>query len=284
MRLLFPVVLTFAVLFSPAIEAEVAPPDVMTIVEQMKEAFEPTGSRIQQVVISTTTPTGEEVRWTAAQARKQLPDGKRTLLLMFEPQHLRGTALLIGERQGRPDIMWTYSPVLRRVRALVPVESYQRFLDTDFTYADLGFVRRQGTYRLLGEEEYNGIRSYKIELIPQDEWYYSRIITWVSADSLLPLQRDFYDRAGRLWKSEYFEQVATIDGKPTPLRIRMHDVRQDTMTHLIVSNVRTDVELPDELFDPEHLPQAVGAQVWQVRGPQVATEEQTQAGNESQQP
>jgi len=282
MHLLFPIILTFVVGFPSALGA--APPDVMTIVEQMKGAFEPTGSRVQKVVISTTTQTGDEVRWAAAQARKQFTDGKRTLLVMFEPQHLRGTALLIGERQGRPDIMWTYSPVLRRVRALVPVESYQRFLDTDFTYADLGFIRRQGTYRLLGEEEHNSIRAYKIELIPQDEWYYSRIITWVAADSLLPIQRDFYDRAGRLWKKEYFEQVATIDGKPIPLHIRMQDVQQDTMTQLIVSNVRTDVELPDELFDPEHLPEVIGSQVWQVQSPQVATEEQTQTENKPQEP
>jgi outer membrane lipoprotein-sorting protein len=203
---------------------------------------------------------------------------------MLEPKDSRGMALLIGERQGQPDIMWTYSPVLRRVRALVPVESYQRFLDTDFTHADLGFISRHGTYRLLGEE-HNGIRTYKVELVPQEDWYYSRIITWVSADSLLPIQRDFYDRAGRLWKNEYFEQVAVIDGKPAPLRIRMHDVQQNTTTQLTVSNVRTDVELPDELFDPEHLQQAVELQVWQeYSGPQVATGEQTHSGQEFQKP
>ncbi|MEW6297928.1 MAG: outer membrane lipoprotein-sorting protein [Thermodesulfobacteriota bacterium] len=269
MRLSSLSLLIFALAVSPAFTA--APPDVMTLVGQMKEVFEPTGSRIQKVTISMRTPTGDEVQWVAGQARKQVGGGKRTLLVMLEPQHLRGTVLLIGERRGQPDIMWTYSPVLRRVRALVPVESYQRFLDTDFTYADLGFVSRQGAYRLLGEEEYQGTRAYKVELVPEEQWYYSRIITWIAADSLLPLRRDFYDRAGRLWKSEFFEEVATIDGKPTPLRVRMHDVRQDTVTELRVSDVRTDVELPDELFDPDQLPEVIGSPLWQDYSPQVAT-------------
>ena len=46
--------------------------------------------------------------------------------------------------------MWMYLPALDRVRQIVPVETYQRFFDTDFTYADLGFVSRRGQYRLLG--------------------------------------------------------------------------------------------------------------------------------------
>jgi hypothetical protein len=138
------------------------------------------------------------VQWVAGEARKQLADGKRTLLVMLEPADVRGNTLLIAEQDGRVNIMWWYSPALRRVRALVPVEAYQRFLDTDFTYADLGFVSPQGKYRLLGEEDHKGKRAYTIELVPQDPWYYSRIITWVDMHSMLPLQRDFYDRAERL--------------------------------------------------------------------------------------
>jgi outer membrane lipoprotein-sorting protein len=267
MRVPLAIIGVFALAVPPALAA---PPDVVTVVKQVKEVFEPTGSRTQKVVISTTTQTGQEAQWVADQARKQLPDGKRTLPVMLEPANLRGNTLLVGEREGQPDIMWWYPPALRRVRALVPVDAYQRFLDTDFTYADLGFVSRQGTYRLLGEEEHKGVRAYKIGLVPQGQWYYSRILTWVAADSMLPLQRDFYDQAGRLWKSEFFEEVSVIDGVPTPLRIRMQDVQQGTSTELRVNAVRTDVDIPDELFDPEHLPRAAEARLWQGYGSQVA--------------
>jgi len=250
MRLPLAVVTVVLVLVVALTDA--APPDVMTVVKQMKEVFEPAGSRIHKVVISMTAPTGEKTQWVAGQARKQLADGKSSLLVMLEPESIRGNTLLIGERAGQPDIMWWYSPGIRRVRALVPVDAYQRFLDTDFTYADLGFVSLQGTCRLLGEEEHAGERAYKVEMVPQEPWYYLRIITWVAADSMLPLQRDFYNRAGELWKSEFFEQVTVIDGVPTPLRIRMQDVQLGTSTELRLSEVRTDVDIPDEFFDPKH--------------------------------
>ena len=42
----------------------------------------------------------------------------------------------------------------------MPVDIYQRFLGTDFTYADLGFVRLHEMYKLLGEEELNGVQAY----------------------------------------------------------------------------------------------------------------------------
>jgi len=50
-----------------------------------------------------------------------------------------------------------------------------RFFETDLTYADLGYVERHGTYRLLGEETHNGIQSYKVELVPAQQVYYSRV-------------------------------------------------------------------------------------------------------------
>ena len=68
-----------------------------------------------------------------------------------------------------------------------------------FTYADLGFIALHERYRLVGEEELRGRHAYKVEeQAPQEQSYYSRIITWIATDSMLPLQRDYFDHAGRL--------------------------------------------------------------------------------------
>ncbi len=239
------------------------PPDVDTIVQQMKAAFEPARSSLRKVEIAETGPTGEQVVWTAYQARAQQADGKRTLLLVQEPEYTKGNALLIWEQAGQPNKMWWYPPALRRVREILPVESYQRFFDTDLTYADLGFVDRQGAYRLLGEEEHNDVHAYKIEFVPAQKVFYARILTWVATDTMLPVQRDYYDVANRLWKTMTFDHVQTIDGVPTPLHIRMHDQQQDSTTDVTFSEVRYGVTLPDTLFDPDHLPQTIEARWWQ---------------------
>ena len=87
--------------------------------------------------------------------------------------------------------------------------------------------------------------------------------SWVDIGSLLPLERDLYDQAGRLWKRILFDHVTPINGIPTPLRIRMLDVQQQGSTELLLSGVRYDVELPDELFDPDGLPQVIAAPLWE---------------------
>jgi len=81
----------------------------------------------------------------------------------------------------------------------------------------------------------------------------------------LPLQRDFYDAAGALWKTETFE-VSTIDGVPTPIRIEMKDLQGKSSTELQISAVRYDGEIPDEVFDPLQLPVVANAPVWQATG------------------
>jgi outer membrane lipoprotein-sorting protein len=230
-----------------------APPDAMTIVEKMKAVFEPEVPQVAQFTVTFHPQNEKDVRWVGRQARKMTPEGKRTLVVMLEPVDIKGSAFLVGEQKGQPDVMWMYMPPIDRIRKLVPVEAYQSFLSSDFTYADLGFVSRQGQYRLLGEEKHNDRHAYKIEFAPQAQWYYSRIVTWVDTERFVPLQRDYYDVAGRLWKTQIFDQVTRINDKPTPLRIEMRDLQQGTSTIFTLSDIQYNDNIPDTLFDPTHL-------------------------------
>ena len=113
---------------------------------------------------------------------KEFPDGKRMVLVMLEPNEVKGNAYVIWEPKDQSTSrIWTYMPVLRRVRELLGVDAYEHFLGTDFTYADLGFIRLHPHYRLLGEETHRGKATYKIEeSVLTERAYYSRVITWVS--------------------------------------------------------------------------------------------------------
>lgn len=268
MRSLLATLLMCSVTATPALAAPQDP--VRTIVKQMKEVFEPVRPSIRKVVISM-HDGGENVQWVAGEARKEFPDGKRMVMVLLAPKDVKGMAYLIAERKNQPTAMWVYMPATRRVRELVPVDAYEHFLGTDFTYADLGFVRLHEQYRLLGEEKHAGVNAYKVEeTVPQERAYYSRLITWVASDSLLPLQRDYYDVAGELWKTELFQQVAVIEDMPTPLQIKMEDLRQKSSTELNVSEVDYDVEIPDVVFDPDHLPKVAAHLLWQPFGTQAA--------------
>ena len=154
---------------------------------------------------------------------------------------------------------------MRRVRKIVPVESLRAFLDSDFTLSDMGFVNLRAKYAFLREGRRAGVRAYEIQEGPggeQGTWYYSRIVTWLAADSSLPLERDFYDPSNTLWKVETFEKVTDVDGVPTPLRIHMEDRQEGGSTAIAVSDVHYDVDVPDALFDPARLRDAAASPVW----------------------
>src|SRR5215510_7677131 len=234
----------------------VAQDPTMDVVKKMKEVFEPIRPSTRRVVL-TVNSEGETVQFVAGQARKQLPDGKRMVMVLLAPKDLKGNNYLVWEpTDTKPSAVWMWVPFLRRIREFTTVDAYEHYLGSDFTFADMGFVRLHPNYRLLGEEEHGGKQTYKIEeTVPKERAYYSRVVTWVDKGTLLPVQRDYYDPAGTLWKTETFE-VETIDGVPTPIRIEMKDLQGKTSTVQQIDNVKYDVTLPDAFFDPLKLPVA----------------------------
>lgn len=260
LRILIVVSFSFALL--SYLTAEASPPEVMAIVQKMQSVFEPERPSVRKIEISISGESGLHARWVARKASKTVSDRKRTLLVLLDPRDVRGNALLVHERKGQDDVRWVYVPAVRRVRKLLPVTAYEPFLSTDFTYADLGFLDYSGTYRLLGEGDKADEKAYKVEFTPKSAWYYSRVIMWVSKDTHLPLQRDYYDLSGHLWKKETFDQVAVIDGIPTPFRIVMEDVQSQRQSVFALSEVRYDDDIPDDLFNPQTLSSAADASLW----------------------
>jgi hypothetical protein len=246
-----------------------APPDARTIIQHMKAALEPDRPSTRTIVLGIRAADGSATEWTARQARKHLPDGNRILTVILEPDDVKGVGLLIREQKDHPDEQWMYLPVIRRVRKIVPVGAYESFLGTDFTLADLGFVNlRDRKFSLLGEETVAETPAYKVqEVMAGPHFYYSRIVSWVAKDSMLPLERDYYDAANQLWKTELYQNTTVINGVPTVLRIRMDDRLQNTSTELRVSEVRYDAAIPDELFDAQTLPEASKHPLWAPRNP-----------------
>lgn len=249
--------------------AATAPPDARLIIQRMKAALEPERPSIRTIVLATRGADGSTVEWTAGQARKRLPDGNWILTVLLAPDDVRGVGLLIREHGDRPDEQWMYLPQIRRIRKLVPVGAYESFLGSDFTLSDLGFVNLPDRkFSLLGEQTLAEKPVYKVqEVLTGSHPYYSRVVSWVAKDTMLPLRRDFYDVANQLWRTQLYEDVAVVDGVPTVRRIRMDDTQQNTSTELRISDVRYDAAIPDELFDPQRLPEASKQPLWAMSKP-----------------
>lgn len=227
------------------------------VLAQMKAALEPDKSSVRRMQM-TVIQDKERRSFTLAQARKRLADGARSLIVLLEPDAAKGLAYLMAEKgPGREDnTEWIYIPVVRRVRELTPAETFTGFLESDFTYADLGLLDLSTTNKLLGTESIGGKKAFKVESIPDErvrQWYFARIVTWVDADTLLPVKREFVSPSGLTFKVETFESVSRVDGIPTPFKITMQNLPAGTSTELQVTDLSYGLEIPDDFFGKDKL-------------------------------
>ena len=232
------------------------------LLQRMKRWMEPTQASTRRLTM-TIRSGGEVAEWTAAQARGTQDGANFALTVMPSPPDLRGTALLVREEAGKPDLEWLYVPYLRRVRQILPVDEFESFLNTEFDYGDFGFLAvHDRTVKTLGRATVNGVEALQVQETPKDQRTFTHIVTSLVPATGQPLKRESYDVANRLWKVETFENVADVHGVPTAQRVRMEDVQAGFGSEYRVSDVAYGVTIPKELFDPAHLSKAADSPLW----------------------
>ena len=141
-------------------------------------------------------------------------------------------------------------------------------MGTDFTWADFDIKDPGGEHKILEEIVTAEKKFYKIETIPAENWYYSRIVSRISMDNFLPVQRDYYDNTGKLWKVKTFEKVVVLKTIPMPLLIRMQNKVYNQSTELIISDVCFDAPyVKKEMFDPKKLSEAAFSPICSIPEP-----------------
>ncbi len=162
------------------------------------------------------------------------PVHDRARLELRKPRKARGTQFL--KVDGRLSM---YLPKLRRQIAISPAMMQDPWMGSDFNNQDLleaSALIDQYRHQIVGEEKADGHTVYTIESLPKPDapatW--SRLIQRVRDDGL-PLQIDFYCKAGHLKRRLRFLAPRTFDGHLVPARWRMEpqkDKRQYTEIEL----------------------------------------------------
>ena len=264
LNLTIAILVLVAFAFAARADTPAGEPDAASIVKRMKQALEPGRPSVRVMTVKVNSREGFAAQWTLGQARAHVNDTDSMLTVVLKPAGARGLAFLAIEKPGAVAVEYSYLPAVRRVNEITPVAAYEPFGGTDFTYGDLGPVRLGGQEKLDGTETHNGVKCYKLEGAFANNPLFSKAVTWVAVDTGLPVERDYYDLAGKLYKSEHFEKIATIDNVPTIMKIVMHDVQMGGSSEIDVASVKYDKQAPAELFDPEHLPDAANDSFWKT--------------------
>lgn len=254
--------------FLLTVKISAAAPEVSLIIQKSASALNAAvmGTRKMEIIVK----NGDKVasKWTARKVTKNFDDGKRALMVLLEPEELKGNAYLFWQPKDKPILEWIYSPAVRRVRSLTAIIAYNPFMGTDFTWADFDIRDPGGEHKFLGETVQAGKEFYKIETIPKENWYYSRIVSCISKDNFLPVQREYYDNTGKIWKVKTFEKVVVLKTIPMPLLIRMQNKVYNQSTELIISDVCFDAPyIKKEMFDPKKLSEAAFSPVCSIPEP-----------------
>jgi uncharacterized protein len=240
------------------------PPTAKSVFLKMKSALEPAKSSTRTLTFKVYSKSFNETRQIVArQARKSFPNGARCVTVVISPDSLKGVTVLVQERPAKSNEQYLYLPAMRRMRELIGPGQFEPFLGSDFTYADVGLADiHDRSLKLLGEKTKDGTKAYELQETPSSTWYYLRIVDWIAVDSGLPLERDHYDVSNKLWRKQIFEDVAEVNGVPTPMHVRVDDLESGDWSDYRVDDLQYDVSVPDAIFDPNQIGDAASNSVW----------------------
>lgn len=178
--------------------------------------------------------------------------GEKSLMVYTSPVRVKGQSILM---LNNADDIWAYFPRTNRVRKLATHAKKQKMEGSDFSYEDMGSGDawlNEFNSKSLGEEDINGETCYKLELVRKKDSSsgYSRLIMWIEKQKYLPLRIDYYDDndPSLLLKRLDITDITDIEGVPTPMKMIMTDMQNNTDTIMEYESVTYKAKLDDDLF------------------------------------
>ena len=186
------------------------------------------------------------------QFSKDMGDVEKKIMFFKSPADVRNTSFMNWsyDEEGKDDDQWIYLPALKKTKRISSDSKSDSFMGSDFTYDDLGDRHPTAdNHKILREEKLSGEDCYVVESLPKDEEYmYSKTITWVIKDKWIGLKRDFYDEDGELLKTLSVKKYEKIKGYWIQNESEMINIQKDHTTHMILNNIKIDTGISDSKF------------------------------------
>lgn len=238
----------------------------MTLFGTLLIAGDPSGSEILNKIIDLMNPENakgvmeQTIVTTSGDTRTFKYDmymtnrGEKSLMRYIAPSRVKGNAMLMTDFS---DNIWMYNRRTGRVRKLASHAKKQKFEGSDFTYEDMGSGDSWKTdFKpiLKGIEKVNKVRCFKLELQAKSEDVsYSKMICWVRVSDFFPIQIDYYDEKNVFTKTLFLQDIRTIEGVLTPMKMVMRNNLDRTETVMKYVNITYDVEFDKGFFSERNL-------------------------------
>jgi hypothetical protein len=190
----------------------------------------------------------------SAKSRRYAPPLAKSLLHFSAPADVAGMKFLLVQKNDGDDERTVYMPELKRSRRVAAGNRGERFMGTDFTYADMDRKDiRNGKPALDPDENIGKYPCYHLKVgTTVADAPYKRVEVWVRKDNLIPLKWVMFDGADAPMKTLVAKELQRHDGRWQITRSMMTDHKSGRNTEIIIEKVETK-EIPLEAFSLANL-------------------------------
>jgi outer membrane lipoprotein-sorting protein len=163
--------------------------------------------------------------------------GTKQLMLFESPADLRNTGFLSidYDDSAKDDDQWLYLPALHKSTRIASKDKSGSFLGSDISYSDLATKKDPAAYdhKLVNfSEKVDADDCWVIESTPKtakekSETGYVKIQSWISKQTLLPLQHKIWVTKGNRLKYIKNTEVKKIDGIWLPMKMTVRTMKDE---------------------------------------------------------
>lgn len=178
--------------------------------------------------------------------------GESWVLIRFAaPANIADTGLLVHNHADGATDQWLYLPAAQRVRRVSSSNRGGSFVQSDLFFEDLeDRAPEKDHHRLLGEEDFEGVTVQVLESVPVDasNSVYSRRVSWVHPETLLPLRVDYFQGGDEPVKRFEVQRIEEVQGYWTVMASSMTTLGTGHQTLVEVEAVVYDQGIDDAVF------------------------------------
>jgi hypothetical protein len=265
MKQIFVIILTIiiAVMFTSLRLGAADMPSAKEIVDKGTNAIKLAGSEAISTMVIIDSKGRKRVR-KIAMVSKLFDNGdtEKRLMRFLSPADVKGTGFMIFNYEKKDDDQWLFMPALRKTRRIISSEKSKNFMGSEFAYADMSPPNIDDfNYKLLGEEEVNGVLCWKIEMIPinedvADENGFSKRISYFAKVDHVIRKSIYYDLDNTLHKVMIVKSVEEIDKKNhryRPLHLEMENKQNGRRSYFKIEKIQLNLGIKDEYFTTRYL-------------------------------
>ncbi|MCF6355003.1 MAG: outer membrane lipoprotein-sorting protein [Candidatus Polarisedimenticolaceae bacterium] len=181
--------------------------------------------------------------------------GQKFYIYFHRPADVNKMAFLVWKHLDQDDDRWLYLPALDLVKRIAASDKRTSFVGSDFFYEDV-------SGRRLDEDRHELIETtksyYVIKNSPKDadavEFSYYK--AFIHKQTFIPVQVEYFDKAGNKYRIAKALGVKNIQGYPTVTKASVENLKTGSKTVMEYSKVEYDIGLDDALFTERYLRKA----------------------------